>query len=482
MCFEHTDWAILVTVGFVSVWVTENWSTSRTFFPIQVDIANVTCKPGTNTTDISILDPDFVAANMCDFPCAFVPKSELFRPNTDLVLMTSPQVTRFFGVTGYHSDDQTQAEKRITSVVGYYFWLSKWVIPYVLLQGAHTVCFGRRSPRQVRDLIWMGLTQNSPKNWPRVRTTQRAFAGFFAGFVYLGAWFVAILCAPGVLLNISVNELGLNAVDVDAEKPYMVGQWGPWCSTCLVLLAALIGKYHGRVIDAIFSGLRRLFTSKKHCQLEADAADTRHHPASSDAEKGHVTQIITAQQPGAKLPSYFARRLHVINRHSSEGYIQFVNEWKNFGAWCRNPDQVSIATSRHPKQRLIGRGVDPANPEPSKPLPSSATPSIAACHHGPDEQCTGCASVRPVPAHEHVAQHDYNEARPATADVRPATANVSPVTPTADDPKSTGQKSIGPQQRSPAGERAQPPSSLLLPQEIEARSVQPFHDNPDYSV
>lgn len=446
MCFEHTDWAILVTVGFVSVWVTENWRTSRTFFPIQVDITNVTCAPGTNTTGIRILDPDFVATNKCDSPCAFVPKSELFRPNTDLVLMTWPQIKSFYGVVGYRFNDQTQAERRISSVVGYYFWLSRWVFPYVILQGAHTVCFGRRSPRQVRDLIWMGLTKSSPRNWPHVKTAQRAFAAFFAGFVYLGAWFVAILCAPGVLLNIAVNELGLIAVDIDSEKPYMVGQWGPWCSTCLVLLAALIGKYHSRIVDAIVSGLRRLFTSKKHRQLKADATDNRHHPVSSDAEKGHGSRVGTAQQPGAKQPSYIARQLHVISHHFSEGYVHFVNEWKNFGAWCRNPDQVSVATSRHPKKRLIGRGVDPANPEPSKPLSSSATPSIAACHHGPNEQCTSCASVRAVPAYEHIAQHDYSEAPPATADVRPATAEVSPVTTTADDPKCTGQKSTGPQQ------------------------------------
>lgn len=426
------------------------------------------CAPGTNTSTW-IVDPAFVSANRCDNPCASIQKSEIFRPVTDLVLLTDTQVLRFYGVI------DAGAEKRISTAIAYYFSMSKWVFPYILLQGANTVCFGRRSPRQARDLLWIGLTRHSPKNWPHVRIAQRGFCGFFATFVYLGAWFVAIICTPGVLFNIAVNELLLNSIDMNAESPYMIGQWGPWCSTGLVLLAALIGRYHRPCVDAIFYGLTRLFTPWNHRQLKEDATDTRHHPVSSDAEKCHGARVPATQQPRAKQPSYIARQLRLISRPFKESYIRFVNEWKNFGAWCRDPDQVCATTSRHPPQRLMGRGVDPRNPGPGKPVSSSATPSIVACHHNPDEQCANCASIQAIPAHDHSDQHDYSVKRPTTG-------GIGPMKTPADDQKSTTQEGTGEERWPLSGERVQSPNSLSLPREIETRSVHPSRDNPDYAV
>ena len=437
-------------------------------------MSTIFCAPGTNTST-AIVDPDFVAANNCNDPCASVLKSEIFRPVKDLILLNTTQVSRAWAAYGYDVKLHTKAETGINSAVGTYFRMSTWVFPYVILQGAHTVCFGRRSPRQVRDLLWIGLTKRSPKNWPHVRKVQRGFVGFFAAFVYLGAWFVAMICTPGVLWNIVANELLLSTIDIDAESPYMIGQWGPWCSTGLVLLAALIGRYHRPCVDAIFNGLKRLFTSRKHRQSKGHSPDTRHHPVSSDTEKGYGARVSAMQQPRVKKPSYITHLMHQIGYHFYESCIRFVDEWKNFGAWCRDPDQVCVATSRHPPKRLMGHGVDPLNPEASKPALSSATPSILACNHGPDEQCTNCASVRAVSAQDRIGQHDYSVKQPATGDI--SHTKILAMNGTC-----TAQEGTGEERRPFIGESARSTSSLSLPREVETRSVHPFRDNPDYTV
>jgi hypothetical protein len=330
-------WALLVTVGFSCIYFVGElgygYNGNRTYYPISANVSKVQCTFGANKS-IGLVTPDFVTANDCTNPCSFVANSELFRPLSDLVLLNKLQYNRFDnGGVGKESD-----------VVNYYYEYSLWVFPYIILQGVWTACFGRRSPRQVRDKLWIDLTRLIPTKWPKTRTALRGLIGSFCGFVYLGAWLVVTICVPGVIFNIVVMELNLADTDLESEDPYMIGQWGPWCSTGLVLLAALIGRYHDPVTDGILSGFKRVWgLIPKHRRLQNGI---RHHEDAHDPEGDHV---LTAKTSNKEKTSALSKSWKSLK----ERITSFDDEWKNFYEWCCNPDEISKDSPRHPKSKPI---------------------------------------------------------------------------------------------------------------------------------
>jgi hypothetical protein len=339
-------WALLVTVAFAGIFYAGELGLfgNRTYLPVSPDVSEVRCSFGANTS-IGLVTPDFVTANDCTNPCNYVAKSELFRPFDDLVLLDEQQVIRFWeGGIGQEA-----------KVVSDYYKISIWIFPYTILQGAWTVCFGRRSPLQMRDKIWLKLKRwNPPKEWPKTRTAVRGLIGGFCGSVYLGAWLVVVICAPGVIFNIVAVELNLADTDLESEEPYMIGQWGPWCSTGLVLLAALIGKYHDTMTDGIVSGLKRVWRLvTNHRRLQSGI---RHHDKDYDPEHDHLISIKTSNKEKTSTSSK-------LWKYIEPSMTWFQEEWRNFYDWCYDPDNVSVDTPRHPPLEV-----------PSKPLLQTPPP------------------------------------------------------------------------------------------------------------
>jgi hypothetical protein len=200
----------------------------------------------------------------------------------------------------------------------------------------------------VRDKIWIELTRCTPKKWPKTKTSTvlRGLVGFLCGLVYLGAWLVAIICGLGVIFNIVAMELNLADTDLESEEPYMIGQWGPWCSTGFVLLAALIGKYHEPVTDGILRGFKWVWGSMLgHCRLQSGIY---HHEKVQDSEEDH---ILAPETSNKKMTSALSNSWKFLEY----SIANFGKEWENFYDWCYHPDEISVDTPRHPSREDLSK-------------------------------------------------------------------------------------------------------------------------------
>jgi hypothetical protein len=250
-------WAFLVTTGMLSVAsctvlgsVAERYISGLTVellvgnAPLEADVENVICAPGTNTT-IDYIDPNFVNHNNCTNPCLADDNKTLFRPIHALVLLDRTQARRSGGNKGdLFGTIRTDREKREIKFIHAMQISLLIAIPYVILQGLWAVCFGRRGPKEVRDLLFVILT--SSKIVKQV-ALWRSLVKWFAFIVYLGAVLVVLICAPLFIMCIIANELTLS-LDLSSEEPYLIGQWGPCAAVGLVLFAALVASYHHSVV------------------------------------------------------------------------------------------------------------------------------------------------------------------------------------------------------------------------------------------
>jgi hypothetical protein len=80
-------------------------------------------------------------------------------------------------------------------------------------------------------------------------------AKYWALSVYAWAISIILICPPLFIINLVASELSLSQL-IESEPPTAIGQWPPWASTVLVLLAALIGKYHDDAVNSLAGATR----------------------------------------------------------------------------------------------------------------------------------------------------------------------------------------------------------------------------------
>ena len=195
-------WAFLVLVGFICIWEQTRYGANfdGTEYP---DLSKVICKAGTNgsmfmspngTFHRRAIDSAFIQDNGCTDPCNLVNIPSIFRSQNELQLLSHSQALLWnFTIPGPKYMDQ---EKMMT-VENNLFSINYWSLPFIVLQGFITAFFGRRDPREIRDLIYITLFMERPisnKRW--LRSTHDVLVRVFAGLNYLIACVVVIICAP----------------------------------------------------------------------------------------------------------------------------------------------------------------------------------------------------------------------------------------------------------------------------------------------
>lgn len=141
----------------------------------------------------------------------------------------------------------SERDFRITNV-GYY-----GVLPVVVFELFLVLCFGRRSPEDIRDLMFKTLVGREllekyrmlpPSKRIGVHRSWRVVAAQTGGMAfYAFALLIWTVCVPFFIFNIVFQEWLLRLFP-DASNPWEVDQWLPWVTVLLTLGAAIVGKYH----------------------------------------------------------------------------------------------------------------------------------------------------------------------------------------------------------------------------------------------
>lgn len=379
-------WAFLVLVGFVCIWQQARYGETdlNREYP---DMSKVMCRTGTNgsllmspngTFHRRAIDSSFIQDNGCTNPCDQINIPSIFRQNNDLVLLPHNQAL-LWNVT--LPGDKYQWQEELLTVENRIWSLTWYTLPFVVLQGLIAVMFGRRDPREIRDLIYINLYMEHQYQGTRALCVAQDWSvRLLAGLNYLIAGIVVIFCPPLFVISLVALEVEFWATQPDAEAWYSVGQWGPWAVAIQVVLAALIARYHDDMISWIFIFGRRIWaklrkprTHLPNVDHELGEPSTASHSnevlpsRTSKTENIHATTLpidqpatgssLTAPLHHDKPPKesfvHALRRglydvyktcAHPLNQ-SDEGLI---DEVVNFFRWCRDPQSVSRHVVRHP--------------------------------------------------------------------------------------------------------------------------------------
>ena len=359
-------------VGFICIWQQVLFGEGDTNVEYP-DMSKVMCALGTNASMLlshdgtyhpRAIDTQFIQANGCSDPCNQINIPSIFRQQNDLVLLDH-QKALLYSATLPGTKYQI-AEKWLTWE-DKLFNIDYYTLPFIIVQGFVAALFGRRDPREIRDLIYIKLFMKRPLSQkPSLLRTQDILVRFIAALNYVLAVAVVILCPPLFVVSLISSELQFWNQQPDAEAPYAVGQWEPWVVTCQVLLAALIARYHEKVIHFIYITWRRVFS--QHHSAGQQTYDE--HSYMSVAESVQANPLagkpdVRANEPRTISPLELnpkrkPRTLwHQLCERVYKGYKMYAHplnqsdqglfdEMRNFVHWCRDPQAVSRLVIRHP--------------------------------------------------------------------------------------------------------------------------------------
>ena len=347
----------------------------------------VMCRPGTNssmfispngTTHRRAIDQQFIKDNGCTNPCDQIDIPALFRQQSELQLLDHSQALLWnYTLPGakYQKLEKLQtAENRLLT-------LSVWILPFVLLQGFITVCFGRRDPREIRDLIYINIFMERPLSQKRYLLVAQDWTARTLAFLsYIIAAATVVVCPPLFVLSIAAQEYNSWVEVPDSETLSNVGQWEPWAVAAQAIIAALIAAYHDTIISLCVISCRRTKQKcfRRHLRGKERNPSSTSDSARADREAGvkndfHATisSTSTSQRPSpCPLQDTKAKRdlLHKIRyrlyllyklcAHPLNQNDQGIgDEVMNFFRWCRDPQAISRMVIRHPIRPRDARDV-----------------------------------------------------------------------------------------------------------------------------
>ncbi|MCJ1397560.1 hypothetical protein MMC11_000754 [Xylographa trunciseda] len=342
-----------------------------------------------------VVHEEFVQANNCLDPCSgaqvdpynYLPipgGAAIFRDTGDSQILTMAEVDYLSG------DGLSKSQSRNLHFVVFYVQWGLLVFPYILLQGMYAASFGRKSPREVRDMLYLYFRdrqmpyftspwakQRSIAGYTRAKRIQRWLSQYFCLTMYLWAIFVTVLCAPLLVANIVASEIVLDHV-AQSESAIHIGAWAPWAATGLVLFAAGVARFQtaiginawriskelgeraGHVSRML---LRRSRSSEQRGQTDPEKAS---RPGLKDSRKDSVApfpQIV--RKTGWSAFETLGGPLNRLRDRTNVSFNIIEKEWFCFWQFCKNPDEMGdfnpqwrtdnykIWKQRHPSHKDI---------------------------------------------------------------------------------------------------------------------------------
>ena len=302
-----------------------------------------------------ILTAEFILENNCADPCTASNPSDggaLFRSNKDLELPSTNQVNTLLR-TGH-----SRAQHRRQAIFDKYLTIALFIFPYIILQGIWTALFGRRSPHQIRDSVYLRICELKVGHTDRGNQRRQRIAQVLGTLTYISALIIAVLCPILFILSIIVNELNLS--DLPQGETYShIGQWSPWAATAQILIAVAISLFHRDMEDGLFKIANQTFyridhvvhRAERHCNqshskdpTDTEVGDRSHaHRRKSTAPHPHIPR---------RMFSYIREmiRLHVVEPAKKRlGSVRkrIREEYKNEVSFWRDPNSVPWHTNRH---------------------------------------------------------------------------------------------------------------------------------------
>ncbi|MCJ1284519.1 hypothetical protein MMC26_003852 [Xylographa opegraphella] len=377
---------------------------------------------------VLVVDAEFVETNNCLNPCGgaqidpykYLPipgGAAIFRNMDDSQVLTMAEINYLADV------GISKSQSRNLHFVVFYIRWGLLVLPYILVQGIYAALFGRKAPREVRDMLYFyfkdrqipyftsaWLKQRNVGSYIRAKRIQRWLSQCFCLTMYLWAIFVTVLCAPLLVANLVASEIALDHV-AQSESAIHVGAWAPWAAAGLVIFAAGVARFQTALVisaDEMFKELvartghafrvskRRLRASRCEPHMDSEKGsrpglkDSRSHSAAP------FPQIV--RKTGSSAFETLGGPLNRLRDRMNISFNIVEKEWFCFWQFCKNPDEMGdfnphwrtdnykVWKERHPSHKdVLERGTATISQESSSnskdnfhPARSSAEGHIAS--------------------------------------------------------------------------------------------------------
>ncbi|MCJ1436675.1 hypothetical protein MMC27_006056 [Xylographa pallens] len=373
-------WGFLVAVGFlccfVAIW---DYHINVPLFNFSA-IDEVTCVPpggkmnytvGQNPEwKVLIVDAEFVQANNCLDPCKGAqldPYSDLPIPGGAAIFrnMDDSQVRTMAEINYLADVGITDSQSRNLHFVVFYVRWGLLVLPYILVQGIYAAFFGRKAPREVRDMLYFYFKdrqipyftsawakQRSVSAYMRAKRIQRWLSQYFCLTMYLWAIFVTILCAPLLVANVVASEIALDHI-AQSESAIHIGAWAPWAAAGLVIFAAGVARFQTAIIINVEDMLkelverighiyrvskRRLRASRYEPHTDSEKASRRGLKDSRNHSAAPFPQIV--RKTGWSAFETLGGPLNRIRDRTNISFNIIEKEWFCLWQFCKNPDEM----------------------------------------------------------------------------------------------------------------------------------------------
>ncbi|OBT67337.1 hypothetical protein VE03_02631 [Pseudogymnoascus sp. 23342-1-I1] len=335
-------WSFLVTVGFLCVFIAiqrgYEFNKGKWIPFATIGSGTFSCAPESGELNVTVgqtrvitmgeytvfnylsITKEFLDANNCGSPCSNpVAGPAIFRSTDELEPLTMVEFGQVLG-----GDSTTKAQAWLTNVTDKFAFGWSYLIVYVLLQGAWTICFGRNKPSETRAVLYHYFSRFSISGQPdreKVGNFQRRGAQAIALSAYLWSVFVVVVAVPLLIIDVILIELYVRRLP-QSESANHIGAWTPYASTGLVLFAAALAKSYETIKALILQSggnvrkiWRKIFPSKtKSSKLKHDKyVDALH-----------------------KAKNVFKNMGNFVFGHDVRGGMG--REWTSFIKFCKDPE------------------------------------------------------------------------------------------------------------------------------------------------
>lgn len=264
-------------------------------------------------------------SNNCTSQCGSLGPTLFLRTGSQMVPMTQTELPNI-------SLPTISARESLGSLTGY-------ASPVVFIQWMYACWSGRRTPSEARDRICIKLYKRSS-----YQQMGSKLAVSIAMCVYIFACASLTICPFLLVFNIVFNEMNLLYLPQD-EPLTAVGQWSQCVITIILVIAAIINKYHDSWLRKAKTSWRisveTLFTHRK--RRPSDSNDLERSEDQKFPSVQSTVQELAPPKPLSPCEPLFPRKT-ISKRFTHplhEAWFHARKEWSDFQRWIRNPIEVS---------------------------------------------------------------------------------------------------------------------------------------------
>lgn len=239
--------------------------------------------------------------------------------------------------------------------------LTGYASPIIFIQWIYAWWSGRRTPSEARDRICIKLCRRRSQH----RKMRYILTVSIAMSVYAFACASLTLCPFLFLFNIIFNEM--NMLYLPQDEPFSaVGQWSQCVIAIIVIIAAIINKYHDgwslKIKTLSETVMKRPFN--RRIERFSDPSDLELQPVVKGLPQPSSLVSCEPLVPRKTVSKWPIRPLRTA-------WLDARKEWRDFCHWIKNPIKVS-------RYNTAVRKVEETQPEHSSDMMGYVSSDVAA--------------------------------------------------------------------------------------------------------